>query len=48
MEDMFMILADGIPWEDSDGNTEWTEREVTPLASLLETMGYKNVEVISV
>lgn len=38
---MFQIIADGTPWEDSDGRTEWTAFEAGALAEVVESQGYE-------
>lgn len=38
---MFELIADGIPWEDMDGQIMWPEREAITLAAALETIGYE-------
>ena len=37
---MFMIMADGITWQDADGRTQWPRMEADALASVLWGMGY--------
>jgi hypothetical protein len=43
----YQILADGIPWIDSDGLDEWPEFETESLAAVLDELGY-DVEVRAV
>jgi len=37
---MYQVIADGIPWEDADGNTEWPYEEAVALAEVVESQGY--------
>ncbi len=46
---MFELIVDGIPWQDSDGNTSWNENEAITLAAMLEDrMGYNAIEMIPI
>lgn len=45
-QQFFMIIVDGIPWEDSDGNDMWPSREVYGLADLIEDQGYDDIEIV--
>jgi len=44
---MYQIIADGTPWIDSEGATEWPGPEADALAELLERQGYE-VSVVPV
>jgi hypothetical protein len=44
---MFQIMVDGIAWIDSDGNDQWTRRDASALADLIENQGYTDVHVVS-
>lgn len=42
---IYQVLADGEPWIDSDGLTEWPYPEALSLGELLESLGYE-VELV--
>ncbi len=41
----YQVIADGIVWEDSDGQTEFTRGDAEDLASHVRTLGYDDVAV---
>jgi hypothetical protein len=45
---MFMIIADGIPWADADGNTEFTDSGVDAQCEVIASQGYAFIQVIEV
>jgi len=44
---MYQLIADGIPWVDSDGNDTWDYWSVVSLAEVVESQGHE-VEIVPV
>ena len=44
-EEMFVIIVDGIPWQDADGKTEFTGFEVDALCEVIASQGYCFIQV---
>ena len=40
IEPMFRVIADGTPWIDPDGHTEWAENDAASLADHVSSLGY--------
>jgi hypothetical protein len=43
----FMIIVDGIPWEDADGNDMWLSHVVYGLADAIADQGYDDIEIVT-
>jgi len=47
MERTAMIIVDGLPWEDGDGNDTWPLWDADALAEVIERQGYDDITIVN-